>query len=247
MNRTRLIHRLGPIVILASMAGMTLGQEVAPETTVTETNRAEFFAKFAVADYDAPLPENPDELAQRRIKGQRYDNSSWVAKNPNPDADYARRSLAIQPISAFPIEDSDVVVIGLAIGVSAYLSNDKTGVYSEYTIRVEQVLKDGGSRNLMAGSTITMDRAGGAVRYPDGHKVAYFIAERKLPVVGTMYALFLRDDKRSKSFDIVTLYELKRDSVVPVDSGYSFEEVRGMTKSAFIKTVQEKVVKRSDD
>ena len=206
MKRTSIINGLGPIVLLLLIVGTTLGQEVAPETTVIETNRAEFFAKFAVTGYDSPLPEDPEELAQRRIKNQRYDNQNWVAKSPNPEADYARRSIAVQPLPALPVDESDLVVTGLAIGVTAHLSNDKTGIYSEYTIRVDQVLKDGLSKNLTSASTITIDRAGGAVLYPNGHRLAYFIAERKLPVVGAMYALFLRDDKRSKNYEIVALY-----------------------------------------
>ena len=144
-----------------------------------------------------------------------------------------------------PVEESDLVVTGLAVGVTAHLSNDKTGIYSEYTIRVEQVLKNGLSRNLTSASTITIDRAGGAVLYPDGHRLAYFIAERKLPVVGAMYALFLRDDKRSKNLEVVTLYELKANNIVPLDSGVSFEDVKTMTKASFMKTLQEKLVKPS--
>ena len=245
MKRTSVLNGLGPIVFLLTVIGTTLGQEVAPETTVIETNRAEFFAKFAVTGYDAPLPEDPEELAQRRLKNQRYDNQNWVAKKPSPDVDYARRSIAVQPLPALPVEESDLVVTGLAIGVTAHLSNDKTGIYSEYTIRVEQVLKDGLSRNLTSASTIMIDRAGGAVLYPDGHRLAYFIAERKLPVVGAMYALFLRDDKRSKNLEIVTLYELKANNIVPLDSGVSFEDVKTMTKASFMKTLQEKLVKPS--
>ena len=243
MKRSRLIHGLGPTIILAILVGTTPGQEVAPETTVIETNRADFFAKFALTGYDAPLPEDPEQLAQRRLKNQRYDNQNWVAKNPNPDVDYARRSIAVQPLPVLPFEESDIVVTGLAIGVTAHLSNDKTGIYSEYTIRVEQVLKDGVFRNLRAASTITVDRAGGAVLYPDGHRLAYFIAEKKLPAVGAQYALFLRDDKRSKNYEIVTLYELKPGGVIPLDQGSS-DELKGMTKSDFMKALLEKSAKR---
>ena len=246
MNLTRLIRGLSPIVILICMAGATLSQEIAPDSGVFESNRAEFFAKFAVADYEAALPDNPEDLAVRRAKSQRYDNQHWVVKNPSPDTDYARRSIAVQPSPTFPVEESDIVAIGLVIGVTAHLSNDKSGVYSEYTVRVEQVMKDATSRSLGQGSTITIDRAGGAVRYADGRKLAYFISEKKLPTVGSLYALFLRDDKRSKNYEVVTLYEFKRDNVVPLDSGYSLEDIRGMTKSDLIKAIQEKLVKRSD-
>lgn len=244
MKCTRLVYGLATIFILFTMAEIGRGQEVAPGLGVRDTNRTEFFAKFAVADYDAPLPESVEELEQRKLKSHRYDNENWVLKNPDPDTDYAKRSIAVQPVPTFPVEESDLIVTGIATAASAHLSNDKTGIYTEYTIRIEQVLKDGLGRNPSPDSVITIDRAGGAVRYPDGHRVAYLLAEKKLLSVGASYALFLRDDKRSKNFEVVTAYELKVNSVSPLDSGSSFEEVRGMTKSDFIKAVQGKLVKR---
>ena len=246
MNRDWLKYSLATMVVLTGLAGTYRGQEVAPESGVRETNRADFFAKFAVTDYDAPLPENAEELEQRRLKGQRYDNQNWVVKEPNHDVDYARRSIKPAPVPTYPVEESDLIVTGLATAASAYLSNDKTGVYTEYTIRIEQVLKDNSSRKLSSGIAITIDRTGGAVRYPDGHKIGYLVAEKKLPSVGALYVLFLRDDKRSKNFEVVTLYELKVDSVIPLDSGFQFDEVKGMTKSDFMKTLQEKLVKAAD-
>ena len=243
MKRGWLKYSLASMVVFAGLAGTNRGQEIAPASGVRETSRAEFFAKFALTDYDAPLPENPEALEQRRLKGMRYDRDNWVVKDPSHEIDYVRRSLKIVPPPTFPVEESDVVVIGLTTVAAAYLSNDKTGIYSEYTIKVEQVLKDNSSRKLSRGTLITFDRAGGAVRYPDGHRVGYLVAEKALPSVGAIYALFLRDDKRSRNFEVVTLYELKVNSVVPLDSGFPFEEVRGMTKSDFMKTLQEKLVK----
>lgn len=245
MKRDWLKYSLATMAVLAALAGTDRGQEIAPASGVRETSRAEFFAKFALTDYNAPLPENPEELEKRRLKGARYDRGNWVVKDPSHDVDYVRRSLKLVVPPAFPVEESDVVVIGLTTAASAYLSNDKTGVYTEYTIRVEQVLKDNSSRKLARGGVITIDRAGGAVRYPDGHKVGYLLAGRSLPSVGAIYALFLRDDKRGGNFEIITLYELSVKGVVPLDSGFPFEDVRGMTKSDFMKALQEKLDKGS--
>ena len=58
--------------------------------------------------------------------------------------------------------------------------------------------------------------------------------------------MFLRDDRKSKNFEIVTLYELKPNKIIPLDHG-GFDELKGMTKSDFIKAVQEKLSKRPDD
>lgn len=244
MKCRRLIYGLAPIVIFVTMAELSRAQEVAPVSGVRATNREEFFAKFALVDYDAPLPNIPEELEQRRLKNRRYDNENWVLVDPDPETEYARRSILVIPLPTFPIEESDLIVTGQATAVSAHLSNDKTGIYSEYTIKIEQVLKNGLTSNLSPGSVITIDRAGAAVRYPGGHRVAYLLAEKKLPAVGASYALFLRDDKRSKNFDVVTLYELKINGVSPLDTGFAFEEVRGLTKNDFLKAVQGKLVEQ---
>ena len=246
MTRSWLMFGLATVSVLANLAGTGRAQEVAPASGVRENNRADFFAKFAITDYDAPRPEGVEESEQRRLKSLRYDNENWVVKEPNPEIDYAKRSIPVSPPPAFPIEESDVIVIGLATAASAYLSNDKTGIYTEYAIRVEQVYKNS-SNKVIPGKAITIDRPGGAVRYPDGHRVAYLIAEKKLPSVNSIYALFLRDDKRSGNFEVVTLYELKVDGVVPLDSGFTFADVSGMARNDFMKTLQEKLAKRSDN
>ena len=246
MTRSWLMFGLATITVLAGLVRTAGAQEVAPASGVRETNRTDFFAKFAITDYDAPRPEGVEESEQRRLKSLRYDNENWVVKEPNPEVDYAKRSIPVSPPPAFPIEESDVIVIGLAMTASAYLSNDKTGIYTEYAVRVEQVYKNSSSK-VLPGKAITIDRPGGAVRYPNGHRVAYLIAEKKLPSVNSMYALFLRDDKKSGNFEVITLYELKVDSVTPLDSGFTFTDVIGMTKGEFMKTLQDKVAKRSDD
>jgi hypothetical protein len=243
MTRGGLIYGFATTVLLIALAGQSSGQEVAPASRYLESTPEKFFAKFATVDFDAAPPSDPDELEQRRIKNQRYDNQGWVKTEPPAETDWVKRALNTQSPPVFPIAESDVIVTGIATVSSAHLSNDKTGIYSEYSVRVEQVLKNNTSREMIRGSVITVDRAGGAVRYPNGRKIAYMIAESRLPDSGRTYTLFLRDGKRNTNFEIVSLYELNVNSVIPLDARPSIDEIKGIGKADFVKTIQEKLVK----
>jgi hypothetical protein len=243
MTRRGLIHGFATMAVLIGIAGLAPAQEVAPASRYLETTPEKFFAKFATVDYDAAPPADPDEFEQRRIKNQRYDNQNWVQREPIVETDWIKRALNTQPPPVFPIAESDVIVTGIATVASAHLSNDKTGIYSEYSIRVDQVLKNNSSKEMVRGSIITVDRAGGAVRYPNGRKIAYMLAESRLPDSGKMYTLFLLDGKRNPNFEIVSLYELTAETVIPLDARPSTDEIKGMGKADFVKAIQQRLVK----
>ena len=235
-----LIFGFVAIAVLTGVAGPGWGQELATSAGDRET-RARFFGEFAIVDYDA-IPKNAEANELRRLKNQRYDNKNWVLDEPDYETEWIKRHLTLQPPSVFPVDESDVIVTGLVTTGSAHLSNDKTGVYSEYGVRIEHVLKNSSAQEMRPGSIVTVDRDGGAVRYANGQKVAYMLAGKKLPSVGALYVFFLLDGKKNPNFEIVTLYKLTVDSVVPVDAG-SFEELKGMGKTDFIKVVQQRLEK----
>jgi hypothetical protein len=64
-------------------------------------------------------------------------------------------------ISAIPVEISDAVVVGTVLNATAYLSPDATGVYSEFTLKVDEVMKDR-SGSILADTSLAVDREGGA-------------------------------------------------------------------------------------
>lgn len=98
--------------------------------------------KYAVADYDEVLPTDAKECQKRKLANGRYDNQHWVIKNPHPDDGGAGLDDEKIPPPIIPAEESDLIVIGTITDVSAHMSNDKRGVYSEFTIRVKQILKN---------------------------------------------------------------------------------------------------------
>lgn len=121
-----------------------------------------------------------------------------------------------QGLSALPVSRSDAVIIGKVVNAQAHLSNDKTGVYSEFTVHIEEVLKNPEGRELPNDSSIIIDRFGGGVRFPSGKIQYYRIAQQGMPRVGSRYVLFLKKTSEA-SFSILTGYELSSGVVRPLD------------------------------
>jgi hypothetical protein len=204
-------------------------------------------SKYAVVDYDAPESANAVERKERKLKNSRYDKQDWVLKNPHPDDGGVGRYDEAEPPPIIPADESDLVIVGKIIDVSAHLSNDRQGVYSEFVIQADKILKNDISKEVEQGKLVTADRAGGFVRYPNGQKVIYRNSERGLPYVGNEYVFFLTKDKISPNYQILTLYELKDAEIIQLDYGRNFEDFKKSNKQDFIESVRNKILESSTD
>jgi hypothetical protein len=143
--------------------------------------------QLPLIDYDAPESNDSKKRARRRKKGAKYDKAS----NPLSDA-YTRKTHVNEgvPRSALPVEVSSVILIGTVTEVEAVLSNDRTGVYTELTIQIEEILKDDGQQ-LTPGSSVVVERQGGRVKFPSGHITTEHVTWTGMPRPGKRYVLFL--------------------------------------------------------
>lgn len=180
-----------------------------------------------IADYSSALPEDAKERTKRRARNKRYDLPSDVKKE-----DVSRFTLKeddpaiLLPLSsshpktepAIPVADSDAVIIGEVVNAQAYLSNDKTRVYSEFTVRISDVLKGGSDGTLYAGAQIDAERPGGRVRFLSG-KILQRGAPygKNMPRVGQRYLLFLKQNDEGQDYSIITGYELRGGRIFPLD------------------------------
>jgi hypothetical protein len=71
--------------------------------------------------------------------------------------------------------------------------------------------------------------------------VIYRDGQKGLPEVGREYALFLRADKKSENYEVVTLYELQETSTISLDSGRSVDDIKRMGKSSFLQTIRHRL------
>ncbi len=190
---------------------------------------------YPIADYDEAEPSDPDKRTARKQTQRRHNKFIWAVKNPHPEtAEVVSMPEGLFDFAALPVTESDVIILGDVLAAEAHLSEDKTNVYSEFTIRVNTVFKRINSTALADKSIITIERVGGFVRYPNGRKLLYRTASSGMPRVGGRYLLFLTAIAQSLDYTILTGYELGEKNVSPLDSSPQFEALRDIQTSELL-------------
>lgn len=196
---------------------------------------------FPSVDYEESGPVDPVKRAIRKEKQKRYDNFHTVAKNPHPsDAEVAVFLDDFgPPLPALPLAKSNVIIVGVVLDAQAHLSDNKKNVYSEFTVRLNEVLKT--QTSLPPDNLITIDRQGGLVKYPNGQKVLYRFSGERMPRVGKRYVFFL--EYVDSDYRILTAYELSENRVTPLDDLEQFNAFRGQDEVAFLSTLRDLLAK----
>lgn len=202
--------------------------------------------KYGMVVYDAPPIADQIELDKRKQKNQRYDNQEWVYKTiTNPRTAGVGKVTDVPPPPLFPVEESSIIVSGEVVSVATFLSNDKRGVYSEFTIKVDDLLKsDGASKDAL--KDVVVDREGGVVVYPNGQRVLYQSSERTLPKLGSKYIFFMTKDSKSTNYKILASYAIDGDSIWQMEIGRPFDEFKNANKATFLEVVRAKLARPTD-
>ncbi|HKR01096.1 MAG TPA: hypothetical protein VJT09_10510 [Pyrinomonadaceae bacterium] len=231
---------------------MVLRRQDQTEQTPSEQEVAD---QLPVADAAAPESTDPDKRAKREKKNKRYDNQSSrrIEDAPYP-VNVTWSTHWWQGLSAIPVTQSDIVLVGEITDARAYLSGDRTGIYSEFTVSAGEILKNDASASLYPGSIVTAERFGGAVRFPSGSVQRYTTRNQRMPLVGRQYVLFLKRIGTEQEFSLVTAYELRSGRVVPLDGANTengeklpFDDYKGADSSVFLNTVRDAVAQNSSE
>lgn len=216
------------MVVGTGMAFSTTTRTPPPAPSQDQQDQAKWKARelekkkhFPIAEFDEAEPTDPLKRAQRKQKQKRKNGLRLVMENPEPDTGGGM----LLPHNQFdfpglPVEQSAVIVIADVLQSEAHLSEDKTGVYSEFTIRLVDVLK---SDSSLPGYEMIVERLGGYVRYPDGQKRLYRVGTGGMPRVGARYLFFLKPTPEL-DYSILTAYEFGDKSVVALDPSAQFEK-----------------------
>lgn len=167
-----------------------------------------------LVDYAGPEPANPQERAKRQNKSRRYNGRHLKEDYRVEDSTLISEG---GRIPAIPLAFSHVVLMGEVTDAQAYMAEDKKGVYSEFTILVDDVLRGESQSPLAHGDTVVTEREGGRVRFESGHVVRYSVDRQSMPRKGRRYVLFLRRNDQAENLYIVTGYELRGGKVLPLD------------------------------
>lgn len=206
--------------------------------------------------HDLPTLDYENEVTKAKSK-ERKEKGNHFKGDANPDARKPIDELpeGVEPLpitgawwlglSALPTEQSDVVVLGVVTTRDAYLTEDRTGIYSEFTVLVSEIFKDA-TKKIVSGTPISVNRTGGAVRFKSGKIQKYQIAHQGMPDVAAQYVLFLR-----KTVDgdllILTGFKLISGHVTPLDGNENndprlvlpFAKYAGIDEAEFLKAVRD--------
>ena len=137
---------------------------------------------------------------------------------------------------ALPVAKSSAVIVCQITGGKAYLSNDKTGVYSVFTVQVHVMIKNSSQLLLSTGSSIDVERDGGRVRFPNGWTLIYVASN--MPQVGLRYVLFLTNAQRQSDFQVLTGYELREGKVYPLDDLPNLHTYENADETTFLNQLR---------
>lgn len=172
-----------------------------------------------ILDYEASKGKVVTQDRKEKNKRFNHRGSSVTKRFIRELPDGAGDSLTIVHwwvgLSALPVEKSDAIVIGTITTREAYLSDDETKIYTEYEIKIEEVLKDSND-SLKINDVVPFIRYGGSVRFKSGKIQKYKIRGHGILKKNHRYLMFLNKHNGVDLF-ILTGYELSGNKVIPID------------------------------
>jgi hypothetical protein len=168
-------------------------------------------------DYNAALPNSSDVLRFRR--GERYNipDPSLAELGENSETaiwDLPETHVEKNPM---PFDDSDAVVVGTVSAGQSYLSNDRRNIYSEFKLKLQEIIKTSNAPYLRAGDSIDFRRKGGAIKLPSGKVLTRAALADSMPQIGSRYLLFLKYNQDTEDYGVLTGYQLEGNEVYGLD------------------------------
>lgn len=194
-----------------------------------------------IADYQDSSDDKAENKSKRIARNKRYDKQGKVIEPP-PQAKgggMVENAPWMARLPALPVALSDTIIIGEVTDAQAYLSNDKSGVYTETTIKVDSIIKNTSSVSINSGETIETQRSGGKVRFLSGRIVHYRVYQQGIPKTGRRYVLFLKNHPEAQSFAVITGYELRAGRVLPLDGAGDSPKATGLPQFMRFKNMEE--------
>jgi len=268
-SKLKIVTVLGIILVaLATGAMMIVHSQKQDNTASQSANKQQGEWKVVVkkveengdpiADYNSSESNNTPENNLRKNKKAKYDlktpdlkpeDAKRLELNDNSEPVVISAPWIHAPkLPALPIIQDGFIVIGEVTDAQAFLSKNKTSIYSEFNFKVQDVLKQNAEQSVKTDDTITIERIGGKVTLPSGKLLHRLSDGKPLPKVGMRYLMFLKYDSETNSSYILTGYKLEAGKVTPLDgtgvddkiveSYENFQQYDGVDEDSFLNTVR---------
>jgi len=195
------------------------------EAKETETPQAKEIRQTREARYGKHLPEPLVDPGPTVDGGGETSHLRFI--------DYVRLDNSPDP-PGIPASVSTAIVVGTVVSGRCFINETHTFVYTDYKVKVDDILKPDPSTSLTIGDLLTASRPGGAVHFPSGHVTNVLNVGQGLPEIGAQYVLFLwKTIPNLPEYEILidSGYQLKNDRTYALDdatSQYNGEEVNAL-------------------
>jgi hypothetical protein len=162
---------------------------------------------------EEPESLDPKERALRKAKNIRHNAGGSDLTIRKPNTEHFIEHIWPRGLPLIPSSESAVIVSGTVIRMQPYLSEDRSRIYTEIAVKIEEVLKS--DVTLSVGDLLIVDRLGGVLKLKSGHVVRYDISIKGLGKtrVGGRYVLFAQRVREGKDIDLIKGYELRDGKV----------------------------------
>jgi hypothetical protein len=228
------------------------------QAVITHIGQQQIITKnslLPIVDYETEVTTSKSK--QRLEKSSHFrnncsPNNGPIKEFPGDDGPLPLAAHDFNGLPALPIEQSDAIVLGIVGSGAAHLSDDRTGIYSEYSLVVSEILKD--KTKALVPGPLAVNRLGGAVRFKSGKIQRCKILLHGVPQTGLEYALFLRQTEAGDLI-IITGYELSNSRITPLDgdpgedprSRLPFAQYEGAERKNFLRDLRSAVKKDGGD
>ena len=181
----------------------------------------------AKGEFQNQSSELPSDQERRVVRESRYKNTypeisdpATSGTEPGEDAVMTIHDWAV-PLEPFPVAPSAAIVVGTVLSGKAFVSKDRTYVYSDYQVRVDRVLKQDASASVAVGEQIVVSRGGSTILFPSGHIRNYLNSGEGFPPIGSQDLFFLgKPNFPQHEYEqiIGSLYQLSGSKVHPLDT-----------------------------
>jgi hypothetical protein len=234
---------LAVAVMTAARTPQAKNSSNAPFLQQEKENKANSQRRGKLVPIDAaPEESDPWKQALRANKNRRYNHEPGEPLMNQPDGQIYGRVDEVSPPPPIPASASDFIIVGTIIKAQPYLDERERSIYSEFTIEVEEVIKNNTPTPLTPNNSIVADRVGGALRLPNGRVLRYVVSGAgALPASGGRYLLFLKRIHEEQDLSILAGYELSGGLVSPLEDIPDRKPYVGAKETDFLRVVRDAV------
>jgi hypothetical protein len=184
-----------------------------------------------VGEFQRNEVESPQDQVHRQMREEKFGKGLLTPlSDPGKLVDGMAETTNLTFINYVMVNDTDIhgipasksaaVIIGHVLSGKCYINRDHDYVYTDYEVRIDEILKQDQTTILTVGQQVVASKPGGAIHFASGHETKIFIAGHGFPIIGSQYVFFLFKpipDFPEYETIFASGYELKDNHVLPLD------------------------------